>query len=1014
MDFGFGIYLKGTMNKFGVGFILFFSSWAAQGQVIIPDSIFVNFLTSNYPTCITGNVLDTNCIDILNETTLNLTNISDLTGVNFFDGLEMLYCNNSNLTSIPSFPSTVLSIFCNACSLDSLPNLPPNLEFLYCNNNNISELPPLPATLLQLYCSNNNLSSLPLPLPPNLFSLHISGNEFTSLPLLPSTLYNLNVSGNQISVFPILPPNLNSFDCSSNNLNTLPLLPNSLAYLFCNSNNLDSLPSTLPATLNLLNASENNLTSIPVSLPGLNQLNISHNQFATLGPLPPNLTSFICNNNQLTTLPSLPLVLSTLNCQSNQISLLPNFPPYLSTLNCNFNQISCFPEFPNTLVNPTQCSISYNPFFCVPNLVPAIIGSGFTVCNFDNPVLNPNGCSSTGISGYIYSDANGNCALGPEDYFIPNISVKLTDTLGNQVAQTYSNFNGFYSFPIIQGNWVVKLDTSVIQFSVPCNYPGLDSTIDLSIDSTATNVNFSLGCGSQDLSIQGISHTGIAFPGLAHKIWVKAGDLYKGYGLDCGYGSSGTLTLKVSGPITYLGPVGGSLSPVVSGNTYTYTVPDFGLINNDLAFGLQFSTDTNAQTTDTISVKAVIAMSPLDSFPENDTLLHIYHPVNSFDPNMKESSPMDIQPGFSDFITYTIHFQNTGNAPAINIRLIDTLDNNLDLSTFQMVGSSHACVTHLISNRIRFQFSNINLPDSTTNEPGSKGFVQYRIKPIPGLPVFSSISNECHIFFDFNSPIETNTTINNVIPPPIYASIQLNSDSICFNDSTTLQLFLSGTPPWNFQINGIVQPPLLASPLVLPISPDSTTEFIVSDLSDIYQNSSWVDSVTLQVSNLPVVSFDPFLQDTLCSYDSGITLTGGNPLGGIYSGTGVNAGIFEPAIAGNGLHLITYLYEDLNTCSSFSTAVLFVDECLSIRNVSEASQLKVSPNPFKDELWLENVQPFPSIIQLMDLQGRIVFEFKFLPSSVKEKVEIPLIAKGIYVFTLSAPDKTFRQVLVKQ
>jgi hypothetical protein len=53
------------------------------------------------------------------------------------------------------------------------------------------------------------------------------------------------------------------------------------------------------------------------------------------------------------------------------------------------------------------------------------------------------------------------------------------------------------------------------------------------------------------------------------------------------------------------------------------------------------------------------------------------------------------------------------------------------------------------------------LPDSTTDYEGSMGYFQYRIKPLPNLPLGSQISNTAYIYFDFNAPIITNTTENN-------------------------------------------------------------------------------------------------------------------------------------------------------------------------------------------------------------------------------------------------------------
>ena len=112
---------------------------------------------------------------------------------------------------------------------------------------------------------------------------------------------------------------------------------------------------------------------------------------------------------------------------------------------------------------------------------------------------------------------------------------------------------------------------------------------------------------------------------------------------------------------------------------------------------------------------------------------------------------------FADWLTYTIHFQNTGNAPAFNITLRDTLDANLNMETFQVMNYIHANKTTLFGNALTVKFPNIMLADSFSNEPASHGFIQYRIRPKANLPLGTQIPNRAAIYFDFNAPIITNT-----------------------------------------------------------------------------------------------------------------------------------------------------------------------------------------------------------------------------------------------------------------
>jgi hypothetical protein len=64
-----------------------------------------------------------------------------------------------------------------------------------------------------------------------------------------------------------------------------------------------------------------------------------------------------------------------------------------------------------------------------------------------------------------------------------------------------------------------------------------------------------------------------------------------------------------------------------------------------------------------------------------------------------------------------------------------------------------------------FTFDNILLPDSNANEPGSHGFVRYRIKPKTTLVAGGLINNTAYIYFDFNQPVMTNTAVTEIVLP---------------------------------------------------------------------------------------------------------------------------------------------------------------------------------------------------------------------------------------------------------
>jgi uncharacterized repeat protein (TIGR01451 family) len=139
----------------------------------------------------------------------------------------------------------------------------------------------------------------------------------------------------------------------------------------------------------------------------------------------------------------------------------------------------------------------------------------------------------------------------------------------------------------------------------------------------------------------------------------------------------------------------------------------------------------------------------------------------SYDPNDKTGYPLgvggshDISPNGK--IDYVINFQNTGSDTAFTVVIRDTLDMDLDVFTVQSGVSSHPYSFVMHGPRVlEWTFSNIQLPDSTTNEVLSHGFITFSVDQNLGLPSGTLIHNTADIYFDFNEPIVTNTTLHTV------------------------------------------------------------------------------------------------------------------------------------------------------------------------------------------------------------------------------------------------------------
>lgn len=154
---------------------------------------------------------------------------------------------------------------------------------------------------------------------------------------------------------------------------------------------------------------------------------------------------------------------------------------------------------------------------------------------------------------------------------------------------------------------------------------------------------------------------------------------------------------------------------------------------------------------------------------------------NSNDPNditVIEGEEINIEETVK-YLHYIIRFQNIGSIEATNIRVENILDPNLDWDSFQIENTSHKNRVEIINgNEVSFIFDNINLADSTSNEPESHGFIAYRIKPKENIRIGEKMINKADIFFDFNAAVETNTVTTEVTNPLSVEQTSLTDFSI--------------------------------------------------------------------------------------------------------------------------------------------------------------------------------------------------------------------------------------------
>lgn len=150
------------------------------------------------------------------------------------------------------------------------------------------------------------------------------------------------------------------------------------------------------------------------------------------------------------------------------------------------------------------------------------------------------------------------------------------------------------------------------------------------------------------------------------------------------------------------------------------------------------------------------------------------------------------------------------------------------------------------------------------------------------------------------------------------------------------------------------------------------------------------DTINVTINNLPNVAFT-LPTTTICVDDASLTLSGGSPAGGTYSGTSVSAGVFDPSI-GAGPYVITYSYTDSAGCSNSAIQTINVSACVGI-NEQENGGVTIYPNPTNGVLLIETIATGNSILVYNSL-GEVVANQQ--TSGTRTSIDLSGLSNGIY------------------
>jgi hypothetical protein len=189
----------------------------------------------------------------------------------------------------------------------------------------------------------------------------------------------------------------------------------------------------------------------------------------------------------------------------------------------------------------------------------------------------------------------------------------------------------------------------------------------------------------------------------------------------------------------------------------------------------------------------------------------------------------------------------------------------------------------------------------------------------------------------------------------------------------------------------------------------ATTTYTFTPSSAASPTCATITTTTITVNPLPVVTLATFNQ--FCDTLGLVTLSGGAPSGGVYSGSSVSNNSFNTAI-GSGIYPITYNFSDNNGCSSNATQNLTIIDCsgVGLEDLTE-NEVSIYPNP-TDNIFTIEVSDFiiGQTFAVYDIRGRLLLNGKL--NETKTSINVSSFATGTYYVNLPESNKMMK--LIKQ
>lgn len=193
---------------------------------------------------------------------------------------------------------------------------------------------------------------------------------------------------------------------------------------------------------------------------------------------------------------------------------------------------------------------------------------------------------------------------------------------------------------------------------------------------------------------------------------------------------------------------------------------------------------------------------------------------------------------------------------------------------------------------------------------------------------------------------------------------------------------------------------------------NAATYSITNDITASGSCPAATHSFTVTINDVPNVTLTLPIS-AVCTYYAAFSLSGGLPTGGTFSGTGVGAGIFNPATyPSGGTATVTYSYTDATTtCSSSASAALVVDQCLGVENINTLTAITAYPNPTNGILNIDNLKELTNY-SIVSISGQVVMLGELTSNATT--IDVSQLQNGVYLLQLHQGENAHIIRIIKQ